>query len=57
MTDQGPEQTAFGAPLPDPELRRLEPLAGSWITEDHTLDGVFGPGVPVRSEEAEPALR
>jgi hypothetical protein len=48
VTDDEP---AFAVPPPDPELKRLEPLLGTWKAEDHTLDGVFGPGVPVRSEE------
>jgi hypothetical protein len=51
VTDHDEEQTAFGAPPPDPELRRLDPLVGTWRSEDHTLDGVFGPGVPVSNEE------
>jgi hypothetical protein len=34
-------------PLPDPELRRLEPLIGKWKAKDHTLDSVLGPGGPV----------
>jgi Protein of unknown function (DUF1579) len=45
------EESAFVAPPPDPELKRLKPLLGTWKTEDHTLDGVLGPGVPVRSTE------
>jgi hypothetical protein len=45
------DEPAFAAPPPDPELKRLEPLLGTWRTEDHTLNGVFGPGVPVRSME------
>jgi Protein of unknown function (DUF1579) len=48
MTD---DQSAFAAPPPDPELKRLEPLLGTWTTEDHTLDSIFGPSVPVRSTE------
>jgi hypothetical protein len=48
VTDDEP---AFAAPPPDPELERLEPLLGTWSAEDHTLDGVFGPSVPVRSTE------
>jgi hypothetical protein len=51
MAHNEQEQTKFGAPPPDQELRRLDPLVGTWRAEDHTLDGVFGPGVPVRSEE------
>jgi Protein of unknown function (DUF1579) len=46
------EQTQFAAPPPDPELRRLEPLLGTWSAEDHTEDSVLGPGVPVASTEA-----
>jgi Protein of unknown function (DUF1579) len=46
------EKNAFGAPLPDPELRRLEPLLGTWRAEDRTRDGVLGPGVPVTSTES-----
>jgi ketosteroid isomerase-like protein len=38
-------------PPPDPELRRLEPLLGTWTSEGHTLNSVLGPGVPVRSTE------
>ncbi len=45
------ERSAFAAPPPDPELRRLEPLVGTWRAEDHTRDGVIGPGVPVVSDE------
>jgi Protein of unknown function (DUF1579) len=51
MTHDEGERTAFGAPPPDPELRRFDPLVGTWRSEDHTLDGVYGPGVPVRNEE------
>src|SRR5262245_28329394 len=45
------DQAAFAAPPPDPELRRLEPLLGTWKTEGHTRLSVLGPGVPVRSTE------
>jgi hypothetical protein len=38
-------------PPPDPELQRLEPLLGTWRTEEHTKDSVLGPGVPVVSDE------
>jgi hypothetical protein len=48
VTDDEP---AFAAPPPDPELERLEPLLGTWSAEDHTVDGVFGSSVPVRSTE------
>ena len=38
-------------PPPDPELRRLEPLLGSWRTEDQTEESVLGPRVRVTSKE------
>ena len=47
--DQGP--SAFAAPPPDPELKRLEPLLGTWATEERTRDSVLGPGVAVTSAE------
>ena len=50
MADRS-EQSAFDAPPPDPELKRLEPLLGTWTTEDHTKDTTYGPGVPVTSKE------
>ena len=46
------EKNVFEAPLPDPELRRLEPLLGTWRAEDRTRDSVLGPGVPVTSTES-----
>ena len=45
------DQSALDAPPPDPELKRLEPLLGTWTTEGHTQDSVLGPGVPVTSTE------
>jgi hypothetical protein len=45
------DQPAFEVRPPDPELKRLEPLLGTWRTEDHTRDTVLGPGVPVTSTE------
>ena len=39
-------------PPPDPELKRLEPLLGTWRSEEHTQDSVLGPGVPVVSDES-----
>jgi hypothetical protein len=51
MTDHDTTQSAFDVPPPDSELRRLEPLLGTWTTEDHTRDSVLGPGVPVTSIE------
>ena len=50
MADRS-DQTAFGAPPPDPELERLAPLLGTWTMKGHTQDGVAGPGVPVTSTE------
>jgi len=50
MADR-PDRSAFGAPPPDPELKRLEPLLGTWTTQGHTQDSVLGPGVPVTSTE------
>jgi hypothetical protein len=51
MTDNRTDQPAFAAPPPDPELRRLEPLLGTWGTEGRTQESVLGPGVPVTSTE------
>jgi Protein of unknown function (DUF1579) len=52
VADDMTEQSSFAAPPPDPELRRLEPLLGTWRTEEHTQDSVLGPGVPVASTES-----
>jgi hypothetical protein len=38
-------------PPPHPELKRLEPLVGTWRSEAHTRDSMLGPGVPVTSTE------
>jgi Protein of unknown function (DUF1579) len=46
------DQSPFAVPLPDPELRRLEPLLGTWRAEERTEDSVLGPGVPVTSNES-----
>jgi Protein of unknown function (DUF1579) len=43
--------SAFDAPPPDPQLKRLEPLLGTWTTEGQTQPSVFGPGVSVISTE------
>ena len=51
MTDRDEARTVLGAPPPDPELRRLEPLVGAWRAEGTTRDSVLGPGVPVTSVE------
>jgi hypothetical protein len=45
------DQTTFEVPPPDRELKRLEPLLGTWRTEGHTRESVLGPGVPVASTE------
>jgi hypothetical protein len=46
MTDAS-ERSSFEVPPTDPELRRLEPLIGSWESLDRTRDTVLGgPGVP-----------
>jgi Protein of unknown function (DUF1579) len=52
VTHDTTEQSAFAAPPPDPELRRLEPLVGRWRAEEQTNDSVLGPGVPVASTES-----
>ena len=39
-------------PPPDPELKRLEPLLGTWRSEEHTRESVLGPGVQVVSDES-----
>jgi hypothetical protein len=46
------DATPFAVPPPDPELRRLEPLLGTWRAEEHTEESVLGPGVPVTSNES-----
>jgi Protein of unknown function (DUF1579) len=49
MTDAS-ERSSFEVPPTDPELRRLEPLIGSWESLDRTRDTVLGgPGVPWRT--------
>ena len=54
MADDTRTQSAFGTPPPDPELRRLDPLVGTWKqkAEDRTGDTVLGPGVSVASSES-----
>jgi hypothetical protein len=46
------DDAAFSVPPPDPELRRLEPLLGTWRSEEHSEDSILGPGVPVTSTES-----
>jgi hypothetical protein len=51
MADRSDGPT-FEVPPPDPELRRLDPLVGSWRADDHTQPtSVLGPGVRVTSSE------
>ena len=38
-------------PPPDPELRRLDPLLGTWKSEEQTQDSLLGPGVRVSNTE------
>jgi hypothetical protein len=52
VANDNTDQSALAVPPPDPELRRLDPLVGTWRAEDHTQDSVLGPGVPVTSEES-----
>ena len=47
----GERTNPFGAPLPSPELRRLEPLLGRWQTTARTQASALGPAVPVTSVE------
>src|SRR5215211_2688974 len=49
--DEKADRSTLAVPPPDPQLRRLAPLLGSWRTEDQTQDSVLGPGVPVTSRE------
>jgi hypothetical protein len=51
VADHNTDHSTFAVQPPDPELRRLEPLVGTWRTEAHTRDSVLGPGVPVTSTE------
>ena len=51
MTDDTGAQSPFDVPPPDPELRCLQPLLGSWTAQETTQDSVLGPGVPVTSTE------
>jgi Protein of unknown function (DUF1579) len=51
MTADNSDAVADEVPPPHPELERLEPLLGSWTSEDHTHDSILGPGVPVTSTE------
>lgn len=52
MADDSADRSAFALPPPDRELKRLEPLLGTWRGEDHTQDSVLGRGVPASSVES-----
>ena len=50
--DTTADRATDAVPPPDPELRRLDPLIGTWTTAEHTADtALLGPGVPVTSRE------
>jgi Protein of unknown function (DUF1579) len=51
MADGNNDNGADSVPPPHPELERLDPLLGSWRSEEHTQDTILGPGVPVTSVE------
>jgi hypothetical protein len=51
-SEQPSEGETHFPPAPDPELRRLEPLLGTWRTEDQTQPSILGPGVSVTSTES-----
>jgi hypothetical protein len=52
-TNDSPTETGVDIPPPDPELRCLEPLVGSWASEGRTEDtSLAGPGVLTRSRES-----
>ena len=51
MADES-DRSTVQVPPPDPELRRLEPLLGTWTAEDRSQDSVLGSGVRVTSTEA-----
>jgi hypothetical protein len=46
------KQAVFEVPPPDPELRRLEPLVGTWRAKEQTESTILGPGVTVTNEES-----
>ena len=51
MAENSTIQNLQQPPPPDPELRRLDPLIGTWKAKDHTQDSILGPGVPVTNFE------
>lgn len=52
MAESAKAQDSQKPPPPDPELRRLDPLVGTWKTTDQTQDSILGPGVPVTNTES-----
>jgi hypothetical protein len=52
-TNESTVDMSFDVPPPDAELQRLEPLVGSWASEEVTEStSLAGPGVPVRNKES-----
>jgi Protein of unknown function (DUF1579) len=51
MADDSSAPSPFQIAPPDEELKRLQPLMGTWTTREHTRDSVLGPGVPATSTE------
>ncbi|RIK39904.1 MAG: hypothetical protein DCC55_16685 [Chloroflexi bacterium] len=52
MAEHNPtNQVAYQPPAPDPELRRLEPLLGTWQVTGWTEESLAGPAGPVTSSE------
>jgi Protein of unknown function (DUF1579) len=49
MTADNSDAETDEVPPPHAELERLDPLLGSWRSEEHTQDTILGPGVPVTS--------
>jgi hypothetical protein len=52
VSDDNTDQSTLAIPAPEPELKRLDPLVGTWRAEEQTEDGVPGLGVPVTSVES-----
>ena len=50
--DEPTTQSTADVPPPDPELQRLQPLLGTWTSDDHTHDSILGPEVPATSVES-----
>jgi hypothetical protein len=51
MSENNLSSASESAPKPHPELRRLQPLVGTWRSKDRTRDSLLGPGVSVESVE------